>query len=176
MSILWSSMIFPARNLGFDGFPMAHRVAEVVATEVTQNTGATFPWFGFFPLFFWKKLGFDGCWIWTNMGLKVRFYVEFDIYVIIIYMCVCMYMCIYIYTWRLKESDRFLVAGFWLFPLGWTLWVMGRSRSTTAVWHHIFAACFYIHCKDRYIFAMDCNIYIYLHPPRGVKFQSLPQE
>ena len=104
MSILWSSMIFPARNLGFDGFPMAHRVAEVVATEVTQNTGATFPWLGFFPLFFWKKLGFDGCWIWTNMGLKVRFYVEFDIYVIIIYMCVCVYVYVYIYIHM--EAER----------------------------------------------------------------------
>jgi hypothetical protein len=45
---------FP-RNLGFDDFPMAHRVAEVVATEVTQNTGATFPWFVFFVHYFFGK-------------------------------------------------------------------------------------------------------------------------
>jgi hypothetical protein len=83
----------------------------------------------FLYIIFLGKIGIR-CWIWTNKGLKVEFYVEFDIDVII-YICVyiyvyiytCMIMYIYIYIWRLKESDRFLVAGFWLFPLGWTLWV-----------------------------------------------------
>jgi hypothetical protein len=123
----------------------------------------------FLYIIFLGKIGIR-CWIWTNKGLKVEFYVEFDIDVII-YICVyiyvyiytCMIMYIYIHMeaeriWQIS-SRRVLTVSIGMDPVSQT----GRSTSTTAVWHHIFAACFYIHCKDRYIFAMDCNIYIYVH-------------
>ena len=126
----------------------------------------------FLYIIFLGKIGIR-CWIWTNKGLKVEFYVEFDIDVII-YIYVYIYMYIYIHVWlwyiyiyihmeaeRIWQisSRRVLTVSIGMDPVSQT----GRSRSTTAVWHHIFAACFYIHCKDRYIFAMDCNIYINMY-------------
>ena len=50
-----------------------------------------------FSIIFLKKLGFDV--EFEQKGLKVRFYVEFDIYICnYIYMCVCVCMYIYIYV------------------------------------------------------------------------------